>query len=318
MDLETARGLKEELWAFIDETRVPTRGGQVLKPEVAMGFAPVGRRGDVHIAVRAESEEELPQSLADDLRRRAKKQIDIRYTGKIAPFVGSYVAPAKRLLEVGSSIAHYRCGVGTLGFFARRASDGVTGIVSNNHVIAANDEGNDHDEIIQSAHEQHGTKSRDVVAYLCGKYPRLRGKSASLDCAFAPIAEGMQFDPAPGGSPLKSALSATTTEPTTVAKIGRTTSLTRGRVTAFELDNVRVTYPFGRIAFTGQIEIEPAQGVPFSRPGDSGSLIFTLASRQPLGLIFSGSLRGGASGLGLTFANPIASVLDALGVTLIT
>lgn len=326
MDLETARGLKQELLSFIDQIRVPRRDGvggrRERKPELAVGFAPTDRHGNIHIAVRAESEEELPRSVVNELRLRTKHQIDIRYTGQIMPLVdpliGPFIGPTTRPLAIGASIAHYRCGAGTLGFFARRLSDGAIGIVSNNHVLAAADQGKEHDEILQPAPGDNGTRTCDVVAYLSKKYPRLRRRSARLDCAFAPLADGMQFNPAPAGHPLAPTLAVATTKRTMVSKIGRTTCQTFGRVTAFELDTVRVTYPFGRIAFNGQIEIEPTRGVPFSRPGDSGSLVFTVHRRQPLGLIFGCSLRGGKKGLGLTFANPIGPVLVALGVTLIT
>jgi hypothetical protein len=314
MDLDTARGLKQELLSFTDQIRIPTRdGADVLAPELAIGFAPTGRRGDVHIAVRAESEEDLPQSVIDELSRRTKAQIDIRYTGEITPLVASHVAPVAGPLEPGASIAHYRCGVGSLGFFARRASDDAIGIVSNNHVIAATDQGEDHDEIFHA----RSMSTRDVIAHLCGKYPRLGASSTTLDCAFAPLVRGRTFNAAPGGHRLARRMAAPTTELMSVSKIGRTTGQTYGRVTAFELDKVRVTYPSGRIVFSRQIEIAPETGEPFSRPGDSGALVFTYPDRQPLGLIFGGSLRGGTTGLGLTFANPIRSVLDALGVKLV-
>lgn len=58
-----------------------------------------------------------------------------------------------------------------------------------------------------------------------------------------------------------------------VAKIGRTTGLTRGRVTAFELDNVVVGFDVGNLRFDNQIEIESAGELLFSDGGDSGSLI---------------------------------------------
>jgi hypothetical protein len=196
MDLETARGLKQELLSFIDRTSIPRRGGRgEAKPTLAMGFAPTHPRGDVHIAVRAETRAELPRSVADELRRRTKKQIDIRYIGEITPLLGPYIAlPTTRPLAVGASIAHCRCGPGTLGFFARRSSDGAIGIVSNNHVIAATDEGEDRDKVLlQRVPGDNGTRTHDdIVAYLSGKYPRLRGGSATLDCAFATLARGMQ------------------------------------------------------------------------------------------------------------------------------
>lgn len=325
MDLETARGLRQELWSFIDETLIPTREdgelgeGRERVPELAIGFAPTGRADNVHVAIRAASEEELPVFVVDEIKRRAKNQIDIRYTGSVIPLVAANIPSVDNvLLTVGAGVAHYRCGAGSLGFFARRENDSAVGIVSNNHVIAATDQGDDSDEIVHVEPGSDRTTKRTVIAHLCGKYPRLRRTSARLDCAFAPLAREVHFDPAPAGQPLMPNLAAVDTELTEVSKIGRTTGQTYGRVTAFELDRVRVTYPFGRITFNGQIEIDAASGAPFSRPGDSGALVFTVPDRQPLGLIFGGSLRGGASGMGLTFANPIRSVLETLGVTLIT
>lgn len=319
MDLDTARGLKQELWSLVERARVRTGSGQSeRKPELALGFAATPTYGDVTIAVRAESEEELPEFLADQMRRETDNQIDVRYTGEIKPLVGPCTTGVARPLAIGVSIAHWRCGAGTLGFFARRTSDGAIGIVSNNHVIGASDHGADHDEILQPAPDDHGTRIRDVVAYLSADYPRLRQTTAVVDCAFAPLAPGIQYDPAPNGTTLSPLLAAASGELKDVCKVGRTTGVTYGRVTAFELDKVRVTYPFGRIVFNGQIEIDPAQGVPFSRPGDSGSLVFTYPDHQPLGLIFGCSLRGGTADVGLTFANPIHTVLAALGVTLIT
>lgn len=54
---------------------------------------------------------------------------------------------------------------------------------------------------------------------------------------------------------------------------------------------------------------------PFSRQGDSGSLIVDEQGR-PVALLFAGSASGGAGNLGFTGANPISSVCEQLGVTL--
>ena len=57
-----------------------------------------------------------------------------------------------------------------------------------------------------------------------------------------------------------------------VGKIGRTTAVTRGRVTAIELDDVVVGYgdELGELSFDNQIEVESTSPGPFSRGGDSG------------------------------------------------
>ena len=65
----------------------------------------------------------------------------------------------------------------------------------------------------------------------------------------------------------------------------------------------------GTARFTNQIRITPGS---FSAGGDSGSLIVedVAANPRPVGLLFAG-------GSDDTFANPIQSVLDALGVTMV-
>ena len=100
-----------------------------------------------------------------------------------------------------------------------------------------------------------------------------------------------------------------------VAKLGRTTGLTRGRVTAFELDNVVVGFDIGNLRFDDQVEIEGAGEGPFSDGGDSGSLIVG-RDKRGVALLFAGSDQGGENGQGLTFANPLRAVLDALKVEL--
>ena len=101
-----------------------------------------------------------------------------------------------------------------------------------------------------------------------------------------------------------------------VAKIGRTTGLTKGRVTAFEIDNVVVEYDRGDLVFDGQIEIEGAGSRPFSDGGDSGSLIVD-EDRQAVALLFAGTDTGGRNNRGLTYANPIGEVLRRLRVELL-
>ncbi len=62
--------------------------------------------------------------------------------------------------------------------------------------------------------------------------------------------------------------------------------------------------------------MESTNGTPFSRGGDSGSLVYR-ADGVALGLLFAGSETGGENGNGLTYLNPIDAVLDALGARLV-
>jgi hypothetical protein len=83
-----------------------------------------------------------------------------------------------------------------------------------------------------------------------------------------------------------------------------------------ELDNLTVGFDIGPLRFDNQIEIEGGGTEPFSAGGDSGSLIVG-ADRRAMALLFAGSDQGGANGQGLTYANPIRAVLDALKIELV-
>jgi len=98
-------------------------------------------------------------------------------------------------------------------------------------------------------------------------------------------------------------------------QIGRTTGVTRGRITAIEMDNVLVDYDLGTLRFDQQIEIEGADDASFSAGGDSGALVVDAAGCA-VALLFAGGDQGGSNGQGLTYANPLRPVLEALKVDL--
>lgn len=50
--------------------------------------------------------------------------------------------------------------------------------------------------------------------------------------------------------------------------------------------------------------------------GDSGSLIVTVDARQAIALLFAGGDAGGSNSRGLTYGNPLRTVLDKLKVDL--
>lgn len=82
-----------------------------------------------------------------------------------------------------------------------------------------------------------------------------------MDAALAKVEKGIEYDPVllrglvsgadrrlagPGPDFLD--------EGEAVFKVGRTTGATEGRVTAFDLDNLIVSYDVGNLRFDGQIE----------------------------------------------------------------
>lgn len=91
-----------------------------------------------------------------------------------------------------------------------------------------------------------------------------------------------------------------------VRKSGRTTGLTRGKITAIDAA-VRVNYGRFVATFTDQVLIRGLPG-QFGAAGDSGSLIFTGPYRDPLALLFAG-------GGNLTIASPIHLIAKRFKLT---
>jgi hypothetical protein len=314
MELTQARVLKDQLADFARDLaeRHATREavdvmgegepGLVRAPTLSLGLAPRGE-GDFAIAVRyrlgVPTARSFARQVAAEVIAEVGDLVDVRRTGRIhlaARRTGTRqpVATARavgetgrvRPLRPGVSIAHVDVTAGTLGAFVVRVgpADG-------------------------------GTAPDDRVGTLAQVVPLTPGGRATADAALALLDAGIATDPTyPVG---RVTTTAEVTGGETVAKIGRTTALTEGRVTAIELDDVVVGYgpELGALTFDGQIEVEGAGDGPFSLGGDSGSLVYR-EDGAAVGLLFAGSETGGSNGRGLTYCNPIGVVLDALGVAL--
>ncbi|KGM12026.1 hypothetical protein N869_02155, partial [Cellulomonas bogoriensis 69B4 = DSM 16987] len=160
-----------------------------------------------------------------------------------------------------------------------------------------------------------GQDPRDRVGALASFVELRRGHPALADAATASLLDTDVDLDHPVGRVTRVAQAVGREE---VEKIGRTTGTTRGRVTAIELDDVAVDYgpDLGDLVFDGQIEVEGLGRGPFSRGGDSGSLVYRAADGAAIGLLYAGSEVGGENGTGLTYLNPIGTVLQALGAEL--
>ena len=220
------------------------------------------------------------------------------------------------------SVGHCKITAGTIGCFVRGLTPKdarVVMILSNNHVLANENRAKPGDAILQPGRVDSGANPADQVATLT-RFIRLKKTGANLvDAAVAALDAGIEYNARAltglGGS-LAGVGEPFLDEGTPVGKVGRTTATTSGKVIAFELDNVYVHYDIGDLQFDNQVEIEGAGDDPFSQGGDSGSLIVD-ADRKAVALLFAGGDLGGSNGKGLTYANPIAAVLQALKVELL-
>jgi hypothetical protein len=105
-----------------------------------------------------------------------------------------------------------------------------------------------------------------------------------------------------------------------VAKDGRTTGYTEGKIVGVAAD-IPVAYPGPNGSwlyawFQDQLVIQGFNR-QFSDEGDSGALVVEENTRQPVGLLFSGS-QDRQTGASYTYANPIEKVISALGIVAFT
>ena len=228
----------------------------------------------------------------------------------------SATARYPRPVPIGVSSGHFELATGTLG--ARVTNGADTYALSNNHVFAGGNMASIGDAILQPGPiEDGGTDPADRIGTLAD-YQAINfdpGSSNTIDAAIAlttPGDVGTATLPDGYGSP------SSTTVPASVGlqvqKYGRTTGLTSGSINAVNVD-VDVCYLpllpnvcLEQAHFGNQFSI-PDNGGLFSDAGDSGSLVVTQGSNNPVGLLFAG-------GDGLTIANPIDAVLQRFNVTI--
>ena len=308
MHPDNARELKARILALLRDRPVSRSAGR--SPWVAVGLAP-GGGGRARVAVRLE--DPADRGLLPDLGRAAT-DIELRVIGPVRALSSPALLRQRvRPLRPGLSVAHPSVTAGTLGGFVR--TPGGTAILSNNHVLAATDVATLGDAVVQPGPADGGSVA-ERVATLSG-FVRFREDAPNaVDAAVALLDDGVDAEPGnlPGGpltGPVPRSLDIEPDE--AVEKVGRTTGHTAGRITAVEVDGVAVQYDRAVLCFDDQIEVEGATGA-FSAGGDSGSVIWRSRDRAPLALLFAGSDTGGSTGAGVTYANPLATVLRSLDV----
>jgi len=235
--------------------------------------------------------------------------------------------------EKGNTIVD--CCSGTLGSLVKDDS-GREYLLSNNHVLARSDHALVGDTIVQPGLiDNNCTPNGDgpgtvPVGALTAWLP-LHSAQTNADAAIAQVAshtvdssgsimelgtrlpDGLLAAAPPGISSTNGKGESATLQ-LRVAKSGRTTGLTCGKVTALDFD-VAVDYyrdcaetkAYLTKTFTGQLAVS---GDRFSDAGDSGALVVDSANGEPVGLFFAGGIDG--NGVSHAIANPATDVLAEL------
>lgn len=320
MRLESARSLKEELLSTVTH-RVLTRSAlprearevasalPVMAPPPSIALGLEGSDGDYRLAIRIQEVTPGLQRNIDRIFERARGEASVKVIGRLVKQQPWHRSRNRPLLP-GCSVGHPNVTAGTLGCFVTTSGNDRL-ILSNNHVLADENRATAGDVILQPGPLDGGRSPQDGVATLSSFVPLSDTQNNRVDAAVALLDAGVQEDgnTLTGPGLIQGVRSDPIEGGEIVLKIGRTTGLTRGRVSAFDVDDVGVGFDMGVIGFDGQIEIEPEGDSPFSLGGDSGSLIVDEDLRA-VALLFAGN------DVDVTYANPIEEVFRALGIRL--
>lgn len=345
MNLEDARARKAELIGKLDRS---LSGDQLeVNVAVARGGRPVSRGGrrfatafsaerskdtptaavsvglkpraknDYGIAVRVQTARTERQVVARLAQLFNDKDVDFRVVGQVRSHKAWY-RDVVRPLRIGASVGHANITAGTIGGFV--SLDGISGsyVLSNNHVLADVNKAKTGDPVLQPGPLDNLAPKQLIAARFSNCIPLSSSGLNLVDCAIAEVDDSVDISPSDVWNLGRYAGIASPYEQGSsfVLKVGRTTGLTWGRITAIELDPIEIDMGDFVCAFGGQIEVEGTGAGPFSQGGDSGSLVLDMGLRV-VGLLFAGSTRGGGNGKGLTYVNPIGDVLSQLGAKLI-
>ena len=223
-------------------------------------------------------------------------------------------------MRAGGSCGHYNITAGTLGGFVE--DDDHYYIMSNNHVLADSNHANHGDEILQPG-PGDAVRGHKIIGYLESWLALSRTRTDQFDAALAIFSDEVRdFYPWH-----YQGIGTTKKSPVTsrygvreVVKLGRTTGVTYGRVSAFDLSDVIINYgtrkkPF-IVEFDNQIEITviPPKK-PFSQPCYSGSFIFDRKTLKPFALLYGGGPDD--KKIDRTVAHYMPDVLKALKVRMV-
>jgi hypothetical protein len=286
----------------------------IRPPTIGIGIGIGQRPEEFSLAIRFK--ERLPDldMLLQKIAALANNEVDIIATGAIGAFAPPVdVATLRSLcrpLVIGCSVAHVTSTAGTLGLIAQHTKTNRAVLVSNSHVFAHGGTANIGDGITQPGRADGGAAP---VGSLLDFVPLKASGSNQVDAAIALPDAAIELKPneIPGIGIFSIAPADVLRPNLSVRKLGRTSGLTRGIVTAVEIDNIVMDSEIGNVTFDDQIEVKGVDRA-FSQLGDSGSLVVT-DQNQAIGMVFCGN-EFANGGLGVTYANPLPKVMDAFNL----
>lgn len=303
MELDDARALKALLFNRIVEPRkgivFDTTIGGGFDTSVALGIS-MDSGGSFRVAVRIQGSV-IPSTVQATLSAFNQAELDVRVIGMV-----------RAAVRMGASISNHDRGAGTLACLVRDRASGTHCILSNDHVFGYTSGAPLENAVISPSREDGGRAGQDTVGHFVrGTRLQFDGSTNLVDVAIARLAEGVNVE-VPVLPQYRYQANRGAVEPggrRRVAKIGRTTGLTFGTVSALDIDALNVDFRLGQARFDDQFEITGVSG-KFADEGDSGALVVDVVNGAAVGILFAVNDRG------IGYANRLAPALAAMGVGL--
>lgn len=285
---------------FVKQQDFFDREKREIVPPIGLGLSKKGEDWNVAVRIQERYKQSDVMNLVEEMREALGEKLDILFTGDV-----------HKQLCIGDSVAHRDVTAGTLGGFVRKSSGSDTFLLSNNHVFADENRGQNGDEILHPSRSDGGSTGQNTIAHLSDFIALRENAENFVDVAIASIAEGTRFTPGDLGDlgQLAGVRKGLVNINEKVRKNGRTTKVTSGTVSAVEMDDVLVKYDTMTCSFGNQFEIK-GDNKPFSKGGDSGALVVD-SDNKAVALIFAGD------GYKVSYANPIDVVLKELDLKLL-
>ena len=342
--LELKGEVLKSLWAQTAQ-RAGTQAQSLVNPHIdsrlAVGYSQK-KKNDYQLELRVQRQQGSAYKQALMYKEKAKQEANIEVVpsieipSKAAVFDLSGqkgLIVKKEPLHIGVSVGHSDGGAGTLGAFVSDEK-GNTCVLSNNHVLALMGQAELDDHIYHPGRpDKPLLRATNQIARLSNYIIIMRNDRNPADAAIAVldeevshesnrIPEGLGFPSA--GAMIKEAASLEDLyellkKNQSVCKIGRTTGHTEGRIGAVALDNITVKTAIGNVVFDNVIEVNwESNRKPFSKPGDSGSMVYTKDGLWAVGLHFAGGEKKvGGKRLGVSYSCNMITILQTLDVSLL-
>ncbi len=340
--LELKNEVLKSLWAQSAKLSAAAQTQGLASPNVesrlAVGYSR-SRNKTYKLELRVHRRHGAAYEAAQEFKKRAKQEANIVVVPSIEIPARTTVLDVsghkalkeeKRPLHLGLSIGHTSGGAGTLGAFVSD-TDGAECILSNNHVLALMGSAELDDPIFQPGRPDVKLTGKRKIGTLSNYCVITKNDRDSIDAAVATLDDDIQHESnrIPTGFPLQGKMirqvKATDelldllSRDTVVCKFGRTTGYTEGSIAAVAVDNVIVKTSIGNVVFDNVIEINwQSNQKPFSKPGDSGSMVFTKNGLWAIGLHFAGGEKIKANKrVGVSYSCNMSTVLETLELSLL-